>query len=164
MTFVSACPVIPLFVRQPIRPLAMQDLGNGSLVFSDFLNEVTEAVVQRCSVKKVFLEISQNSQENTCARVSFLIKLQASGFFWNPFFLMVEVFVLHVLYQFHEIKLNVMKYTLNCISWNSLKEIFHSVSSPLDIQRQPPRGIPEKVFWNYAANLQENHHVEVWFQ
>ena len=31
--------------------------------------------------KKVFLEISQNSQENTCARVSFLIKLQASGTF-----------------------------------------------------------------------------------
>ena len=27
--------------------------------------------------KKVLLEISQNSQENTCARVSFLIKLQA---------------------------------------------------------------------------------------
>ena len=27
-----------------------------------------------CSVKKVLLEISQNSQENTCARVSFLIK------------------------------------------------------------------------------------------
>ena len=27
-------------------------------------------------LKKVFLEISQNSQENTCARVSFLIKLQ----------------------------------------------------------------------------------------
>ena len=26
--------------------------------------------------KKVFLEISQNSQENTCARDSFLIKLQ----------------------------------------------------------------------------------------
>ena len=26
--------------------------------------------------KKLFLKISQNSQENTCARVSFLIKLQ----------------------------------------------------------------------------------------
>ena len=38
----------------------------------------TEAVAQRCSVKKVFLEILQNSQENTCARVSFLIKLQAT--------------------------------------------------------------------------------------
>ena len=40
-----------------------------------------EAVVHRCSVKKVFLEISQISQENTCARVSFLIKLQA----WDIF-------------------------------------------------------------------------------
>ena len=38
----------------------------------------TEAVAWRCSVKKVFLEISQNSQENVCARVSFLIKLHAS--------------------------------------------------------------------------------------
>ena len=28
--------------------------------------------------KKVFLEITQNSQENTCVRVSFIIKFQAS--------------------------------------------------------------------------------------
>ena len=32
-----------------------------------------------CSVKKVFLEISQSSQENTCARVSILIKLQSKA-------------------------------------------------------------------------------------
>ena len=38
-----------------------------------------EAVVQKCSVKKVFLEILQKSQEKTCARVSFLITLQTSG-------------------------------------------------------------------------------------
>ena len=44
-----------------------------------YFKQNSEAVVQRCSVKKVFLEISQNSQENTCARVSFLIKLQDSG-------------------------------------------------------------------------------------
>ena len=37
-----------------------------------------EAVVWRCYVKKVFLEISQNSQENNYAKVSFLIQLQAS--------------------------------------------------------------------------------------
>ena len=43
-----------------------------------------EAVVQRCSVKEVFLEISQNSQENTCTRVSFLIKLQASFLHRTP--------------------------------------------------------------------------------
>ena len=31
---------------------------------------MTEAVAQRCSVKKVFLDTSQNSYENTCAKVS----------------------------------------------------------------------------------------------
>ena len=34
---------------------------------------------QRCSIKKVFLKISQNSQENTWARVSFLTELQAEA-------------------------------------------------------------------------------------
>ena len=38
----------------------------------------TETFVQRCSVKKVFLKVSLNSQVNICTRVSFLIKLQAS--------------------------------------------------------------------------------------
>ena len=36
----------------------------------------SEAIARRCSVKQVFLEISQNSKENTCARVSLLMKLQ----------------------------------------------------------------------------------------
>ena len=36
-------------------------------------------VIQRCSVKKLFLENWQNPQENTCATVSFLIKFQDSG-------------------------------------------------------------------------------------
>ena len=34
-----------------------------------------------CSMKKVFLQISQNSQENSFVKVSFLIKLQAEA--WN---------------------------------------------------------------------------------
>ena len=33
-----------------------------------------EAVIWRCSVKKVFFKISLHSQQNTCARVSFLLK------------------------------------------------------------------------------------------
>ena len=41
--------------------------------------QVPEAVARSYSVKKVFVKILQNSQENTCARVSFLIKLQAWG-------------------------------------------------------------------------------------
>ena len=39
---------------------------------------LSEAVVQRCSVKKVFLEMFPISQENTYARVSFIIKLSKS--------------------------------------------------------------------------------------
>ena len=36
--------------------------------------QLPEEVVQRCSVKMVFLKISQNQQENTCARGSFSLK------------------------------------------------------------------------------------------
>ena len=41
--------------------------------------EQWEAAIRCVLWKKLFLEISQNSQENTCARVSFLIKLKAWG-------------------------------------------------------------------------------------
>ena len=41
----------------------------------------TEALTQWCPVKYVFLKISQNSQENTCARVSLLIKMQTHLFY-----------------------------------------------------------------------------------
>ena len=34
---------------------------------------------QRCSIKKVFLEILQNSRESNCARVLVLIKLELSA-------------------------------------------------------------------------------------
>ena len=52
-------------------------------------NTKIEAVVQRCSAKKVFLEISQNSKENDSVTVcffnklsvSFLIKFLTVGFF-----------------------------------------------------------------------------------
>ena len=46
--------------------------------------QIKKDLVLRCSrakvfYKKVFLELLKNSQENTCARVSFLIKLQVPG-------------------------------------------------------------------------------------
>ena len=40
------------------------------LIFT-FIYIFSEAFARRCSVKKVFLKILQNSQENTCAGVSF---------------------------------------------------------------------------------------------
>ena len=59
----------------------MISFNNKLLIYITELQEVLEAVVQRCSVKKVFLEISQNSQENTCARDSFLINLSLAQVF-----------------------------------------------------------------------------------
>ena len=47
------------------------DLVSSCPIFFIINFEQEEAVAQTCSVKKVFLEISQNSQENTCARIFF---------------------------------------------------------------------------------------------
>ena len=52
----------------------MLSLTLGSTLFA-------EAVARRCSVKKVFLEISQNSHENTWASVSLLKKRLWHGCF-----------------------------------------------------------------------------------
>ena len=41
-------------------------------------SEEVEVATRGVLSEKVFLEISKNFQENTCARVSFLIKLQAT--------------------------------------------------------------------------------------
>ena len=54
-------------------------------------NEWLKAVVLRCSIERMFLEISKNSQENTCARVSFEILAQVFScefceIFKNTFF------------------------------------------------------------------------------
>ena len=39
------------------------------------LTKIQKRVAWRCPAEKVFLEILQNIQENTCARDSFLTKL-----------------------------------------------------------------------------------------
>ena len=77
------------FLRSPIleniSERRLQKIGSDTLSISKSHNIVilqrmnglillrSEAVVQRCSVKRLFLEISQNSQKNTWVRVSFLI-------------------------------------------------------------------------------------------
>ena len=68
-----------------------------------------EAVVRRCSVKKVFLEISQNSQENACFRDSFLIKLQANFIKKEP---LAQVFSC----KFYEISRNTFFYRTSLVA------------------------------------------------
>ena len=62
---------------------------------------MSEAVTRSCSVKKLLLKISRNSQERACARVSLLIKLQTSGNFIKKEAL-AQVFS----YEFSEISMN----------------------------------------------------------
>ena len=47
--------------------------------YFNFLNRKYQKQPLEVSVKKVFLKISKNSQENTCSRISFLIKLQTEA-------------------------------------------------------------------------------------
>ena len=53
----------------------MRKISNGRTLYST--SEILFNNPADISVKKVFLEISQNPQENPCARVSYLIKLPA---------------------------------------------------------------------------------------
>ena len=51
----------------------------GRLLLQKYLSCFSEAATKGVLCKKLFLEISQNSQENACARVSYLINLQAKA-------------------------------------------------------------------------------------
>ena len=70
--FYSARPSIRLCTQPSIEGAALSHLP----LFAQF----AEAITQRCSVKKVFLEISQNSQENTCVRLLNFVKFLRTPF------------------------------------------------------------------------------------
>ena len=68
---VQGCSVKKVFLKiSQTKSVFLEILGTPSVAASEKLK--AEAVVRRCSVKKVFIEILLNSQENTCAEVSFL--------------------------------------------------------------------------------------------
>ena len=52
-------------------PAAVSVLTPKKHVFGGYRKKPLRSSHQRCFIKKVFLKTSQNSQENTCARVSF---------------------------------------------------------------------------------------------
>ena len=79
-----------------------------------------EAATRGVLYKKVFLEIWQNSQGNTCARASFLIKLQTT-----PATLIKKESLAHVLsYEFCEISKNTF-FTEDRRATASVKERIH---------------------------------------
>ena len=102
------------------------------------VKKITEAVVQRCSIKKVLIKFLQNSQENTCARVSFLIKLQtwklwhrcfpgnfakflgALFFIEHLWWLLLELFINGYLLTFFNILMIVYLFYFGRLAW-----VFH---------------------------------------
>ena len=82
--------IISLFSYQWLTALSIRVILRVT-VYYYYVTYTSEAVVRRCSVENVFLEISQNSLENTCARVSFLnkvagllfLKNTSGGCFWR---------------------------------------------------------------------------------
>ena len=77
--WVLSCKFLQVF-RTPFKKSTSEEL---LLMRSVFLQ--SPGVARSFSVKKVFLEISQNSLENTCARVSFLINLTVTVTFQLKF-------------------------------------------------------------------------------
>ena len=63
-------------------------------------------------MKKLFLEILQNLQENTCARFSFLIKLQALDCNFIKKVTLAQVFS----YEFCEISKNTFSYRIPLVA------------------------------------------------
>ena len=101
-----------------IHHFKRQDFFDLSLLFLKFLTRAvslkvsaymfTKSSHRRCSIKKLFLIIFQNSQESDCARVSFLLKLQVSACnfikkrLWNRCFakfLRTSFFIEHLLHR-----------------------------------------------------------------
>ena len=94
-----------------------------------------KAATGSCSVKKKVLRCVfawenevfcsfHEKQVNQCSQHGDVANMGIWHFFLWWF---LEVSFLHILYEFHEIKLNVMKYELNCVSWNSPKVIFQCI-------------------------------------
>ena len=97
-----------------------------------------EAVVQRCSVKKVFLEISQNSQESTWARVSFLKKITSlrpatlsKKRLWHRCFPVNFVKFLRIpFYIEHLLWLLLSCISKNCLTWKISEAYYNKTRQP----------------------------------
>ena len=84
----------------------------------------SEAVTGRCSVKKMFLKISQNSQEETCVGVSFLIKLVL--YLWKQYTFKLIL----ILLSYHSLS-KITKFTLFCMIWRTFRFILKYDCYPL---------------------------------
>ena len=100
----------------------------------------TEAVAQRCSVKKMFWNISQNSLEKTCARVSFLIKLQAEVCNFIKKGTLAQVYSS----EFYEISRNIFSYKTSPLAASARSKF-------IMVEKIPPQIIHKTLLWTYIT-------------
>ena len=99
-----------------------------------------EAVIRRCSVKKVFLEILQNSQENNCARVSF-------------FFIKKETLAQVFSCEFCEISKNTFYYRTPLVAASDHHLMLSVMKTKLSFEE--PKRLVYRSFWNFNNNYFE---------
>ena len=104
---------------------------------------------QSCYMKKVFLKILQNSQENTCAGVSFLIKLQASGI-WTPW--TTASFVVNKCGWW---EMNIMKYYYFVNEFEQIKQLLFFMKSSENYRFSRPSSLDR----TGAMKLQQSFRV-----
>ena len=92
---------VSLELRQNLISLQKEiELSKCYLIPPENIWKHVEAVVQMCSVKKVFLKISQNSHENTCDRDSeIFVKFLRTPFYMEQLRWLLLYFYLHQLFQ-----------------------------------------------------------------
>ena len=100
-----------------------------------------ETVALRCSVKNVLLEISQNSQEKTCARVSFLITTLLKKKLWRRCFPVIFTKFLRTPFLTKHLRwLLPILYLLLSRLLSSLIKIHESILEySIQEQKQPPQ-------------------------
>ena len=118
-----------------------------------------KAVTPTYFVKKVFLEISQNSQENTCAKVSILIKLRARFCNFIKIETLAQVFSCEIL----EFSKSTFSYRLPPVAASAaitlLKKRFpqkcFSVNFEKFVRTSFDRALPDDCFLSLSVNFEK---------
>ena len=119
-----------------------------------------EAVLRRCSVKKLFLRISENSQENTCTEVSFyqsyrspVLSCEFCEIFKNTYFVKdwwTAAFENHVylnsIEQFPEFQSDDGNQKFRMTFWNLFKTLPRRIGNDLCSEKLSEKSYGDRVF------------------
>ena len=151
------CFLFLLFFYWYIRFLSQHVIGN---FFKRCIKY--QAVAKRCTVKIVFSEILQNSQENTCARISFLVRfLHEEKLNSVQAFIEIEAWLL--LNFFNVYLINLVLYILlsDIKEYKCLQMLFYQIDRKWNVA--PTRNFYGKIRVGFCLNTRKLSFLEVSF-